>query len=131
MHNLSQNSKVPRFSTLQSNFLNFVKIVHLRVVLTYRSLKLRKLFVYREPQRRCLFTITRPKQCRSAMLDPKDRAFCFVSGSLFNKKPSNAKCINSSIHTYTTKLVILNCKFQLSTLNPFLMQRVSEMFLEV
>ena len=23
-----------------------------------------------------------PKRCRSAMLDPKDRAFCYLSGSL-------------------------------------------------
>ena len=36
----------------------------------------------REPQKQCLFIATRPKRCRSAMLDPKGRSFCCVSGSL-------------------------------------------------
>ena len=35
-------------------------------------------------KRRCLFTVARPKRCRSAMLDPKDRAFCCDSSSLLD-----------------------------------------------
>ena len=44
---------------------------------------------YRGSQRRCLFKLhsqvcRQPKRCHSAMLDPKGRAFCCASGSLFH-----------------------------------------------